>query len=52
MTDKELNDLIDWCRKKIVQFKKQGYNVKTRDGYENAMLAVMSHLSSLKEEKQ
>ena len=47
MSDKELNEIIDWCRKKISNLS---YNCigKRKEGYKDAMLQVMSYLHSKK----
>lgn len=51
MTLQEINKLIEWCRWKISQKSREcGYTGKRGEGYEEAMLAVMSHLSSMKKE--
>lgn len=51
MTNRELDEIINWCRQKMVKEKNRPYGLtgKRREGYEEAMLAVMSHLHSLKE---
>lgn len=51
MTNQELDNLIDWCRQKMVTEKNKPYGLtgKRREGYKEAMLAVMSHLHDLKE---
>ena len=50
MTDKELTEMIDWCRNKVVNEKKNPYGLsgKRLEGYEQAMLCVMSYLHSKK----
>ena len=50
MTDRELNEIIDWCRKKLKKKKKNPYglNGKRIEGYEQAMKVVMSYLHSRK----
>ena len=50
MTDRELDEIIDWCRKKLVDKKKNLYslNSKRMEGYEQAVEAVMSYLHSRK----
>ena len=52
MTDRELNEMIDWCKKKLTNEKKKpvGFrlNSKALDGYEQAIKAVMSYLHSKK----
>ena len=47
MSDRELNEMIDWCRKKL---KNRPFNLtgKRLEGYEEAMLQVMSYLHSKK----
>ena len=47
MSDKELNKMIDWCRKKISNIP-HNYSGKRKEGYEDAMLQVMSYLHSKK----
>lgn len=51
MTNQELDELIDWCNFKLKQEKANplGLNSKRLDGYEQAMLAVMSYLHNKKE---
>lgn len=51
MTNRELDAMIDWCRQKMIKEKSKPYGLtgKRREGYEEAMLAVMSYLHSLKE---
>ena len=51
MTNRELDNLIDWCRQKMEKEKNNPYGLtgKRREGYKEAMLAVMSHLHDLKE---
>ena len=50
MTDRELNKIIDWCRKKLANEKRNpcGLTGKRMDGYEQAMKVVMSYLHSMK----
>lgn len=50
MSDKELNEMIDWCRKKLANEKKNPYGLtgKRMEGYEQAMKNVMSYLHSKK----
>lgn len=50
MTDKELNEMIDWCRKKIELEKHNRYGCtgKRMEGYEQAIKTVMSYLHSKK----
>lgn len=56
MTDRELNEIIYWCRKKLDNEKRNPYGLtgKRMEGYEQAMKAVMSYLHSRKggEQKQ
>ena len=47
VTDKELNEMIDWCRKKISNLP-YDYIGKRKEGYKDAMLQVMSYLHSKK----
>ena len=47
MTDKELNEMIDWCRKKMSNLP-LNFTGKRKEGYEEAMLQVMSYLHSKK----
>ena len=51
MSNAELNEMIEWCRKKIQQERSlpRTMNAKELDGYTTAMKAVMSYLHSLKE---
>ena len=46
----ELEEMIDWCRKKIESEKHSydGCTGKRMEGYEKAMKAVMSYLHSKK----
>lgn len=49
MTNAELDFIIDWCRRKTAQKTSQcGYYGKKGQGYEEAMLNVMSFLHGLK----
>ena len=51
MSDYELNEMIDWCRNKIKSEKQDRYygcTGKRMEGYEKAMLCVMSYLHSKK----
>jgi hypothetical protein len=51
MGNRELDFIIDWCRRKTFQKTRQcGYTGKRGQGYEEAMLNVMSYLHSLKKE--
>lgn len=51
MTNQELDELIDWCNSKLKREKANplGLSGRRLDGYERAMLAVMSYLHSKKE---
>ena len=51
MTNQELDELINWCDFKLKREKANplGLSGRRLDGYELAMLAVMSHLHSKKE---
>lgn len=52
MSNTELNQLIGWCRRKMRE--KNGdsfFSGKRKEGYNEAMLCVMSYLHSLKEEE-
>lgn len=51
MTNAELNEMIEWCRKKIQQERSRpcGMRPKELDGYTTATKAVMSYLHRLKE---
>ena len=51
MADRELNEMIDWCRRKLANEKKNhfGLSGKRMEGYEQAMKSVMSYLHSKKE---
>lgn len=50
MTDRELNEMIDWCRKKLENEKKNpfGLSGKRMEGYEQAFKSIMSYLHSKK----
>lgn len=50
MTDKELNEMISWCRTKLANEKKNPYGLsgKRMEGYEQAMKVFMSYLHSKK----
>lgn len=50
MSNAELNEMIEWCRKKINQERTRPYGMRPKelDGYTTAMKAVMSYLHSLK----
>ena len=47
MRDRELNEIIDWCRKKMSSLP-FNYTGKRKEGYKEAMLQVMSYLQSKK----
>ena len=51
MSNAELNELIEWCRKKIAWERSNPFGMKAKElnGYVTAMLAVMSYLHRLKE---
>ena len=51
MNNRELDNIIDWCRQKLAQEKKNPFGLtgKRLEGYEQAMLSVMSYLHSKKE---
>lgn len=51
MCNDELNEMIEWCRKKIQQEKSKPYRLSATqlDGYITAMKSVMSYLHGLKE---
>ena len=51
MTIQDLDDIINWCRTKIANEKKNPYGLsgKRMEGYEQAMKAVMSYLHSKKD---
>ena len=46
----ELDRMIDWCKNKLANEKKNpfGLSEKRKEGYEQAMLSVMSYLHSKK----
>ena len=52
MTNNELIEMIDWCRKKLKNEKEKPLGLrltsKELNGYEQAMKAVMSYLHSKK----
>ena len=50
MTDRELNEMIGWCRDKLFDEKNKpfGLSGKRFEGYEQAMKSVMSYLHSKK----
>ena len=53
MTNKELDEMIDWCRSKMSKEKRPlNLTGKRLEGYKEAMLQVMSYLHCKKEEKQ
>lgn len=47
MSNKELNEMIDWCKKKL-ENRPLDLTGKRREGYKEAMLQVMSYLHSKK----
>ena len=47
MSDRELNEMIDWCRKKMSNLP-LNFIGKRKEGYKEAMLQVMSYLHSKK----
>jgi hypothetical protein len=51
MSNAELNEMIEWCRKKIRQEQSKPFGMRSKElnGYKTAMRAVMSYLHSLKE---
>ena len=53
MTAQELDEIIDWCRNKLVAEKKKpiGFRLTTKElsGYEQAIKAVMSYLHCQKD---
>ena len=50
MTNVELDEMIEWCRKRLATPKKYGLTGKRLEGYKEALLAVMSYLHSKKKE--
>lgn len=48
MSNEELNEMIEWCRKKLANKHQTGLSGKRLEGYETAMKAVMSYLHSKK----
>jgi hypothetical protein len=50
MTNYEINTMIEWCRTKLANEKKDPYGLsgKRLEGYEKAMKAVMSYLHNEK----
>ncbi len=54
MTPNECDTVIDWCRRKIEEKRqlnrRHAYTEKQLDGYEEAMLAVMSYFHYVKED--
>lgn len=52
MKVKEIDEMIDWCRKKLSDEKKNPFGLtgKRLEGYEQAMKSVMSYLHSKKGE--
>ena len=52
MSNTELNQLIDWRRRKMREKNRDRFfSGKRKEGYREAMLCVMSYLHSLKEEE-
>ena len=51
MTISELDEMVDWCRRKlsVEKSKPYGSNGKRMEGYEEAMKSVMSYLHSMKD---
>ena len=54
MSNKELNEMINWCRTKLANEKKNPYGLtgKRMEEYEQAIKAVMSYLHSMKDGEQ
>lgn len=52
MVDRELDEIIDWCRSKMSK-EKRPFNLtgKRLEGYKEAMLQVMSYLHSKKQKE-
>lgn len=50
MSNQELDEIINWCKKKIIDQKNDrfGLSGKRLEGYEEAMHAVMSYLHKKK----
>ena len=48
MTNYELDEMINWCRKKLSNEKPFGLSGKRMEGYDQAMKTVMSYLHSKK----
>ena len=49
LKNEELDEMINWCRKKIaIGTKRFGSTAKWCEGYKEAMLCVMSYLHSKK----
>lgn len=51
MTNKEIDEMLDWCKKKMKQANSDWEicsSYKRLEGYEKAMLSVMSYLHSKK----
>ena len=48
MTNHEIDEMIDWCRKKLTNKNQTGLSGKRLEGYETAIKAVMSYLHSKK----
>lgn len=51
MSNAELNEMIEWCRKKLHNERSNPYGLHGKElgGYDKAMKAVMSYLHSLKD---
>ena len=47
MTNNEINEMIEWCRKKLNNIPRD-LTSNRREGYKEAMLQVMSYLHSQK----
>ena len=52
MNNKEIDEIIAWCKDKLKKEKSNPYNLsaKRMEGYEKAMHSVMSYLHSKKGE--
>ena len=50
IADKELNEMIVWCKNKLSKEKQSSFGLtgKRLEGFEQAMLSVMSYLHSKK----
>lgn len=49
MDKAKYDGLIDWCKEKLAKLKRQYLSDKYKQGYEDAMHAVMSKLHEEKE---